>query len=248
MEGINSSIAVHVEDVTMKFNLSQEKVDSLKEYIIKLLKKQLLYNEFIALDHVSFDVYKNEILGIIGYNGSGKSTILKIIAGVMKPTKGKVTTSGSIAPLIELGAGFDPNLTGKENIYLNGYVLGLQKEFIEEKFDEIVEFAELKKFIDVPLKNYSSGMKSRLGFAIATSVKPQILIVDEVLSVGDYKFQEKCQRRIKEMLENDTTVLFVSHVIAQVQALCHRCVWLDKGKVKMIGPSQEVCQAFFNNR
>ncbi len=235
-------IMIHVEDVSMTFNLSKEKTDNLKEYVIKLLKRQLMYTEFRAVKNVSFDVYSGEVVGLVGLNGSGKSTLLKIIAGVMKPTTGKKEIYGNVAPLIELGAGFNPNLTGRENIFLNGYVLGFSKAYINEKFDEIVEFSELNEFIDVPLKNYSSGMKARLGFSVATSVDPQILIVDEVLSVGDFKFQKKCQERMANMIKSkNTTVLFVSHSIEQVKSLCNRCIWLEKGAVKMIGQAEEVC-------
>lgn len=241
---MENNTVIKVSHVTRKFNLSKEKVDSIKEYLIKLMKRQLMYNEFVALDDVSFEVKKGEVLGLVGFNGSGKSTMLKIIAGVMKPSSGSVEVQGTMAPMIELGAGFDPNLTGRENIYLNGYVFGFSKQFITEKFDEIVDFSEIAEFIDVPLKNYSSGMKARLGFAIATTVRPQILIVDEVLAVGDYRFQAKCQKRMKEMISNDTTVLFVSHSMPQVRDLCDRCVWLEKGKVKMIGTADEVCDVF----
>lgn len=244
----NKRLAVKVDHVFMRFNLSKEKTDNLKEYVIKLLKKQLLYTEFIALRDISFEVYQGEMVGIIGYNGSGKSTILKIIAGVMKPSAGQVKTFGSIAPLIELGAGFDPNLTGKENIYLNGYVLGYSKAYIEDKIEEIISFSELKDFIDVPLKNYSSGMKARLGFSIATSVKPEILIVDEALSVGDYKFQKKCLNRMQEMINKNTTVLFVSHSTQQVKELCTKCIWLDKGEIRMMGETEAICDAFLEEK
>lgn len=245
---MKNNIMVSVEQVSMQFNLGQEKIDSLKEYAIKLVKKQLLYKEFWALNDISLEVRKGEVFGIVGYNGSGKSTLLKIIAGVMKPTKGHIEVKGTMAPLIELGAGFDPNLTGRENVYLNGAILGYPKKKLEEAFEEILEFSELGKFIDVPIKNYSSGMVARLAFSIATIVEPEILIVDEVLSVGDYKFQEKCKNKIKKMIEGDTTVLFVSHSIKQVEELCDRVAWIDKGQLKIVGKSKEVCEMFLNNK
>ena len=245
---MKSDIMVSVDKVSMRFNLGQEKIDSLKEYVIKLVKKQLLYKEFWALNDISLEVKRGEVFGIVGYNGSGKSTLLKIIAGVMKPTKGNVKVNGTMAPLIELGAGFDNNLTGRENVYLNGAILGYPKQRLEEAFQEILEFSELGDFIDVPVKNYSSGMVARLAFSIATIVEPQILIVDEVLSVGDYKFQEKCQNKIRKVIEQGTTVLFVSHSIQQVEDLCDRVAWIDKGHLKMVGDSETVCQMFLNKK
>lgn len=244
MEGKDT--VINVDGVSMIFNISKEKIDSIKEYAIKILKRQLMYTEFKALDNVSFSISRGEVVGLVGLNGSGKSTMLKIIAGVMKPTSGSVSVRGTVAPLIEVGAGFNGDLSGRENIFLNGYLLGFAKEYINEHLEEIIEFSELGEFIDVPLKNYSSGMKARLGFSIATTVKPQILIVDEVLAVGDFKFQEKCQKRISDMMENNTTVLFVSHSINQVRKLCTRCIWLEKGKLLMDGPSEEVCDAYMN--
>jgi len=240
------NIAVSVENVTMKFNMSKEKVDSIKEYFVKLLKRQLMYTEFTALEDVSFEIKKGEVFGIVGLNGSGKSTTLKIVSGILKPTIGEVKTNGSISPLIELGAGFDPNLTARENIFLNGYVLGYTKDYIKEKFDDIVEFSELEEFLDVPIKNFSSGMVARLGFAIATVVRPDILIVDEILAVGDYKFQEKCENRIADMMSGGTTVIIVSHSIEQIQRLCDRVLWLEKGKVKMLGEVDSVCIEYKN--
>lgn len=245
---MSDNIMVSVDKVSMKFNLGQEKIDNLKEYIIKLIKKQLLYREFWALNDISLEVKKGEVFGIVGYNGSGKSTLLKIIAGVMKPTKGQVKVRGTMAPLIELGAGFDPNLTGRENVYLNGAILGYTKQKLQEAFDEILKFSELGSFIDVPIKNYSSGMVARLAFSIATIVEPEILIVDEVLSVGDYKFQEKCQNKLRKVIEKGTTVLFVSHSIKQVQELCDRVAWIDKGQLKVVGDSKTVCEMFLNNK
>lgn len=190
---------------------------------------------------------KGEILGIVGFNGSGKSTILKVVAGVLEPTTGSIEVIGKVAPLIELGAGFDPDLTARENIFLNGAVLGYNKKFMEEKFDEIVEFSELGEFLDTPLKNFSSGMYARLGFAIATVVRPDILIADEILAVGDFHFQEKCERKIKEMMEEGTSILFVSHSIEQIEELCNRVVWLEKGKLKMVGDTEKVCEAYKNS-
>ena len=238
------NIAISVKNVTMKFNMSKEKVDSIKEYFVKLLKHQLMFTEFIALKQVSFEVKKGEVFGIVGLNGAGKSTLLKVISGILKPTEGEVSIKGTISPLIELGAGFDHDLTARENIFLNGYVLGYTKDYIKEKFDDIVEFSELKDFLDVPIKNFSSGMVARLGFAIATVVRPDILIVDEILSVGDYKFQEKCEKRIYDMMAGGTTVIIVSHSIEQIERLCERVLWLEKGTVKMLGKTDKVCERY----
>lgn len=230
-----SKPAIIVDDVSMKFNLSKEKVDSLKDYIIKSIKKEIKYNEFWALQNVSFTVEKGDRVGILGLNGAGKSTLLKVIAGVFKPTEGTVTKHGKMVPLLELGAGFDPQYTGKENIYLYGAMLGYSKEFIDEKYDEIVKFSELKDFIDVPIKNYSSGMKSRLGFSIATVVSPKILILDEVLSVGDAKFRKKSEKKVLSMFDSGVTVLFVSHSLAQVKRICNKAMILEKGKLIAYG-------------
>lgn len=235
---------IDVSHVSMHFNLMVEKVDSLKEYVVKLLKGKLLYNDFIALNDVSFQVQKGEIVGLVGFNGAGKSTMLKILAGVLTPTKGTVKVIGSVAPLIEVGAGFDPELTARENIYLNGAILGHSKKFMDSKFDEIIDFAELKDFVDVPVKNFSSGMYARLGFSIATMVKPDILIVDEVLSVGDYKFQEKCEKRIQTMIDDGVTIILVSHEIGMIERLCTKVIWLDHGNVKDIGPTVKVCSEY----
>lgn len=237
---------ISVQNVSMKFNMSKEKIDSLKEYFIKVMKKELMYKEFTALSDISFEIKKGEVVGLVGLNGSGKSTLLKIIAGVMKPTSGTVSVQGTVAPLIEVGAGFNSNLSGRENIYLNGYMLGFSKEYIQEHMEEIIGFAELEEFIDVPMKNYSSGMKARLGFAIATTVRPQVLIVDEVLAVGDFKFQQKCHERISSLMSNDTTVLFVSHSIEQVKNLCSRCIWLEKGHMLDDGPADIICSKYAN--
>ena len=235
---------ISVDQVSMRFALASEKVDSLKEYFIKTLKSQISTNEFWALKDVSFSIKRGDALGLIGLNGSGKSTMLKIIAGVLKPTKGSVAVRGEVAPLIELGAGFDFDLTAGENIFLNGALIGRSHEEMEAHYEEIIEFSELRDFIDVPVKNFSSGMVSRLAFAIATIGKPDILIVDEVLSVGDFRFQEKCQRRIQEMLDKGTTLLFVSHSIDQVEELCNKVVWLEKGNVRMFGDCKKIAEIY----
>ena len=212
--------------------------------MIKSLKKQVSYDEFWALKDVSFDVKRGDSLGLIGLNGSGKSTMLKTIAGVLKPTKGKVTVGGNIAPLIELGAGFDMDLTARENVFLNGALLGYNRAQMEAQYEDIVEFSELRDFMDVPVKNFSSGMVSRLAFAIATIGIPDILIVDEVLSVGDFRFQEKCEARIQNMKDQGTTILFVSHSIEQVKKICNKVVWLDHGVLKMFGDAEEICGVY----
>ena len=236
--------AIIVDNVSMKFNLSKEKVDSLKDYIIKSIKKEIKYNEFWALQNVSFTVEKGDRVGILGLNGAGKSTLLKVIAGVFKPTEGSVTKHGKMVPLLELGAGFDQQYTGKENIYLYGAMLGYSKSFIEEKYDEIVKFSELKDFIDVPIKNYSSGMKSRLGFSIATVVSPKILILDEVLSVGDAKFRKKSEKKVLSMFDSGVTVLFVSHSLAQVQRICNKAMILEKGKLIAYGDIDTISKQY----
>ncbi len=240
----NQKILVDVDNVTIRFNLSNQKVDNLKEYLVKMMKRELLFQEFLAVKDVSFQVKKGEAWGLLGANGSGKSTMLKAISGIIKPYNGKITVNGSIAPLIELGAGFDMELTARENIYLNGCVLGHSEKFMHQHFDEIVEFAGIQQFLDSPLKNYSSGMKARLGFSVATMVKPDILIVDEVLSVGDYKFRQKCMQRMEELLAGGTTLLYVSHNLSEVQRLCDHAIWLDKGVTRMIGTAAEVCDAY----
>lgn len=240
----NKPVVIDVDHVTIRFNLSNEKVDNLKEYFIKLVKKELMFQEFLAVKDVSFQVRKGEAWALIGTNGSGKSTLLKAISGILRPYKGSITVKGGIAPLIELGAGFDGNMTARENIYLNGCVLGHTEKYMREHFDEIVDFAELWDFLDTPIKNYSSGMRARLGFAVATMVKPDILICDEVLSVGDFLFQQKCLDRMDQMLSGGTTLLFVSHSIDQVRALCDHAVWLDKGQVRAIGEVDTVCDQY----
>lgn len=233
-----------VDNVTMRFNLAEEKTDSIKEYCMKLLKGKLHFNDFYALKNVSFTIERGDSVALIGKNGSGKSTLLKILAGVMYPTMGGISVQGTIAPLIELGAGFDIELTARENIYLNGAILGFDRTFMDQHFDEIVEFSELQDFINVPLKNYSSGMIARLGFAIATIIKADILIVDEVLAVGDFRFQEKCKQKIAELLSGGTTLLFVSHSAEQVKQLCKKAVWLDHGTMMAYGPTEEVYQMY----
>lgn len=242
---------IEVKNVSMKFNLGIEKGFSLKQGFVDMFKKkEKINNDFWALKNVNFDVEKGEVVGFIGSNGAGKSTLLKVIAGVMKPTKGKVSVYGNICPMIELGAGFDSQLTARENIYLNGAVMGYSKEFINSKFDEIVSFSELSEFLDVPIQNFSSGMIARLAFSIATVVDPEILIVDEILSVGDIAFQKKSEEKMLNMINGGTTVLFVSHSIDQIRNMCNKVVWIEKGKVQAIG-GKEVCDKyieFMNNK
>lgn len=235
---------VDVERATVRFNMASEKIDNLKEYFVKMLRRELIFKEFLALQNVNLKIERGEAWGIVGMNGSGKSTLLKLICGIIAPYKGSVRTVGNIAPLIELGAGFDGDLTAKENIFLNGAVLGYSGKFMQNHFDEIVEFAELFDFLDMPIKNYSSGMAARLGFAIATVVRPDILICDEILSVGDIAFQKKCEKRMKEMLARGTTLLFVSHSISSVQEICDKALWLEKGKEIMSGDVYDVTDAY----
>jgi ABC-2 type transport system ATP-binding protein len=237
-------VVLKVNKVGMKFNLSAEKVDNLKEYVIKRAKRQITYKEFWALKDVNLELRRGERLGILGLNGAGKSTLLKVIAGVLKATEGNVSVKGKIVPLLELGAGFDKQYTGKENIFLYGAMLGYSKEFINEKYKEIVEFSELGEFIDVPIKNYSSGMKARLGFSIATIVEPEILILDEVLSVGDAKFKKKSEKRIKAMFDKGVTVLFVSHSLDQVKRLCNKAIILEHGHIIADGSVEEVSKIY----
>ena len=242
---------ISVKNVTMKFNLGIE-ATSFKETFISLFDKKRRVskekNEFLALKNVSFDVKKGEVIGLIGSTGAGKSTLLKVVSGVMKPTKGKVTVNGVISPMIELGAGFDNELTARENIYLNGAILGYSKQFINDKFDEIVEFSELRDFLDVPVKNFSSGMTAKLAFSIATVVDPEILIVDEILSVGDIKFQEKSKRKMLEMIKGGTTVLYVSHSLDSIKDLCNRVIWLEHGQIVEIGESKEICDKYYKKQ
>lgn len=247
-----NDVIVDVDNVTIRFNLASEKVNNLKEYVIKMIKNELMFQEFLAVKDASFQIRKGESWALIGSNGSGKSTLLKAISGILEPYKGKITVNGTISPLIELGAGFDPDMTARENIFLNGCVLGHSKKFIEQKFDEIVDFAEVRDFLDSPIKNYSSGMVARLGFSIATMVKPDILIVDEILSVGDYNFQKKCESRMAELLGGGTTLIYVSHNIDTVLTLCDHAVWIDRGHIRKVGLVEDVCRAyqpeFFENR
>ena len=237
-----NDIVIEVKNATVRFNKSAESISGLKEYIIKMLKRDLMFQEFLALKNINFTVKRGESWGLIGKNGSGKSTLLKLISGIIRPYQGSVTVNGSISPLIELGAGFDLELTARENIFLNGALLGYSKRFIESHFQEIVDFAELNDFIDVPIKNFSSGMSARLGFAVATVQKPDILIVDEVLAVGDFAFQQKCKERMENLLSNGTTLLFVSHSIEQVKELCSKAIWIDNGEVRAIGETHSVAQ------
>lgn len=239
-----SDIVIDVKNVTMKFKMSDEPLNSLKEVFTTAVKGKLKFNEFLALDDVSFELEKGKTLGLIGKNGAGKSTTLKIISGILKPTSGTIRTYGNIVPMLELGAGFDLELTGKENIYLNGAILGYSKEYLEAKYDEIVDFAEIRDFIDMPIRNYSSGMMARLAFSIASVVQPEILIVDEILAVGDVAFQEKSFNRMKELMSGGATVLFVSHDLEKIEEMCDKVIWLQKGRVVMFGDTEEVCQAY----
>ncbi len=237
-------VVIEVRDAFVRFNMANQKVNNLKEYVIKLLKRELMFQEFFALKDVNLTVRAGEAWGIVGVNGSGKSTLLKLICGILKPYRGCVSVCGSIAPLIELGAGFDGELTARENVLLNGTLMGYSESFMQEHFEEIADFAELWDFLDMPVKNYSSGMEARLGFAVATMVQPDILICDEALSVGDYRFQEKCKKRMSHMLESGTTLLYVSHQNESVQKLCSHALWLDKGHVMMEGDAAMVCSAY----
>ena len=239
---------IKIENVSMKFNLEIEKDFSMKQAFVNLFtkkKKKKKNEDFWALKDVSFNIGKGEVVGLIGSNGAGKSTLLKVVSGVMKPTKGKVEVHGVISPMIELGAGFDGNLTARENIYLNGAILGYSKKFLDSKFDEIVEFSELKDFLEVPVKNFSSGMTAKLAFSIATIVNPEILIVDEILSVGDIKFQEKSKKKMMEMIKGGTTVLYVSHSLQSIKELCTKVVWLEHGKVVKMGDTKEICDEYY---
>lgn len=243
-ETSQQNAVVQVDHVSMVFNIANEKVQSLKEYFIKIARRELMFKEFTAVDDASFTVNRGDVFGLVGTNGSGKSTMLKIIAGVLEPSKGTCTVNGTISPLIELGAGFDPELTARENIYLNGALLGHSKKFLDEHIEDIIDFAELHDFMEMPLKNYSSGMVARIAFAIATVTEPDLLIVDEVLSVGDFLFQQKCENRINDMIERGTTVLIVSHDTSQIERLCNRALWIEKSKLKMLGDAKEVCAAY----
>ena len=244
-DGTTPEYSIEVNDVSMIFNIASEQLNNLKEYFIKIMRHELFFKEFRALDHVSFKVRRGEVVGLVGTNGSGKSTMLKCIAGVLEPSEGSIEVRGNIAPLIELGAGLDPELTARENIYLNGSLLGYSREFIDAHLQEIIDFAELENFMDMPLKNYSSGMVARIAFAIATVTEPDVLIVDETLSVGDVFFQQKCEERIQRFIESgDVTVLFVSHSMEQVERICQRAIWIEKGVQRMDGPVGEVLAAY----
>ena len=235
---------INVEAVSVRYLMAYDRIKSIKEYLVQFLKGKIKYDEFWALKDVSFHVRKGEVLGIIGHNGAGKSTMLKVISGILKPTGGTVQIGGTVVPMLELGSGFDFDLTGRENIFLNGAILGYSEQYLKEKYDEIVEFSELGKFIDIPIRNYSSGMLMRLAFSIATVVNPEVLIVDEILAVGDAAFQEKSKARMKELMSGGTTVLFVSHSLDQIWEMCNKVVWLEHGCVKMIGETQAVCDAY----
>lgn len=235
---------IHVDNVSVRYLMSYDRVKSIKEYLVQMVKGKLRYEEFWALKDVSFDVKKGEVVGIVGHNGAGKSTMLKVISGILKPTEGTVRVEGTVVPMLELGSGFDYDLTGRENIFLNGAILGYSEQFLKDKYDEIVAFSELGKFIEVPLRNYSSGMIMRLAFSIATVVNPEILIVDEILAVGDAEFQEKSKRRMMELMGGGTTVLFVSHSLEQVREMCDRVLWIEHGQVKMFGETKNVCDAY----
>ena len=234
---------IEVKDVSMRFRMANDRINSIKEYAIARMRGKLQYNEFEALKHVSFDVKRGEVVGLIGHNGAGKSTMLKVISGILKPTEGSVVVRGNVAPMLELGSGFDMDMTGRENIFLNGAILGYSEEFLKSKYDEIVAFSEIGQFIDIPLRNYSSGMIARLAFSVATVVVPEILIVDEVLAVGDAAFQEKSRARMMELMGGGTTVLFVSHSLPQIREMCSRVVWLEHGQVQRFGDTQEICDA-----
>lgn len=245
---LDDNVAVRVEHVSMEFKISKDRIDTLKEYVIRTIKRNKKEKEKIRiLNDISFEVNKGDKLGILGFNGAGKSTLLKILAGIYEPTYGKITINGKVAPLLELSAGFDKNYTGKNNIYLNGAFLSMDKEFLDEKYDEIVEFSELGDFINYPVKNYSSGMRAKLGFSIATLIEPDILIVDEILSVGDIKFRKKSSEKINELMAEGVTVLLVSHSINQIRKICNKCIWIESGKIVMEGPSDEVCDAYVAN-
>lgn len=235
---------IEVRDVTMRFHMNTDKVLSLKEFVTRALRGKLKFEEFTALENVSFSVQKGETFGLIGHNGAGKSTLLKIISGILKPTKGSAVSRGNVVPMLELGSGFDMDLTGRENIFLNGAILGYSEPFLKDRYEEIVAFSELGAFIETPIRNYSSGMLARLAFSVASVVNPEILIVDEILSVGDASFQEKSRRRMTELMSGGTTVLFVSHNLDQIREMCGRVLWLDGGKIRMIGGAEEVCNAY----
>ena len=235
---------IEVHDVTMRFRMNNDKIMSLKEFVTTAIRGKLNYNEFTALSNVSFNIKQGKTLGLIGRNGAGKSTLLKVISGILKPTKGSVTVAGNIVPLLELGSGFDFDLNGRENIFLNGAILGYSEEYLKEKYQEILDFSELGKFIEMPIRNYSSGMLARLAFSVAAMVQPEVLLVDEILSVGDAEFQAKSRARMMELMSGGTTVLFVSHNIDQIKEMCNQVIWLEHGRVRMFGKTEDVCNEY----
>lgn len=239
---------IRANDISMRYLMTYDRIQSIKEYVVQLLRGKIKYEEFWALKNVSFEVERGEVVGIIGHNGSGKSTLLKVISGILKPTGGSLEVHGNVVPMLELGSGFDHDLTGRENIFLNGSILGYSEKYLKEKYEQIVEFSELGKFIDVPIRNYSSGMLMRLAFSIATVVQPEILIVDEILAVGDAAFQEKSKARMLELMGGGTTVLFVSHSLEQIREMCDRVIWLEHGQIKAIGATKEICDAYEASR
>lgn len=235
---------IKIDNVTLDYKVQKEHIQSLKEYLVNMFKGKITYESFRAVNEVSINIKKGEVVGIVGRNGAGKSTLLKVIAGVLTPTFGNIKINGVIAPMLELGAGFDQDLTARENIFLNGAILGYSKEFLESKYEQIVDFSELRDFIDQPVRTFSSGMTMRLAFSIATIVEPEILIVDEILSVGDSHFKKKSENRMRELMEGGTTVLMVSHALPQIQDMCNRVIWLEKGQVKMDGDAEIVCNEY----
>ncbi len=235
---------IRAKNISMRYLMTYDRIQSIKEYLVQLVRGKIKYEEFWALKNISFEIEKGEVVGIIGHNGAGKSTLLKVISGILKPTDGEIKVNGNIVPMLELGSGFDHDLTGRENIFLNGAILGYSEQYLKEKYDEIVDFSELGKFIDIPIRNYSSGMLMRLAFSIATVVQPEILIVDEILAVGDAAFQEKSKSRMYELMGGGTTVLFVSHSLEQIREMCDRVIWLDHGAVRMIGDAEKVCASY----
>ena len=239
---------IRSNDISMRYLMTYDRIQSIKEYIVQMLRGKIKYEEFWALKNVSFEVERGEVVGIIGHNGAGKSTLLKVISGILKPTGGSLEVHGNVVPMLELGSGFDHDLTGRENIFLNGSILGYSEKYLKEKYEQIVEFSELGKFIDVPIRNYSSGMLMRLAFSIATVVQPEILIVDEILAVGDAAFQEKSKARMLELMSGGTTVLFVSHSLEQIREMCDRVIWLEHGQIKAIGATKEICDAYEASR
>jgi len=241
-------VIIRANDISMRYLMTYDRIQSIKEYVVQLLRGKIKYEEFWALKNVSFEVERGEVVGIIGHNGAGKSTLLKVISGILKPTGGSLEVHGNVVPMLELGSGFDHDLTGRENIFLNGSILGYSEKYLKEKYEQIVEFSELGKFIDVPIRNYSSGMLMRLAFSIATVVQPEILIVDEILAVGDAAFQEKSKARMLELMSGGTTVLFVSHSLEQIREMCDRVIWLEHGQIKAIGATKEICDAYEASR